>query len=124
MRDDAELHKLEMVIANFLRWGVALAAGLLAVGWLGQVLTSGDGVAAFHDYRPESMADIFKRAWQNGDYGIVFSSSGLGILVSLPICRVLLTAYLFIRQKDWRFAAMSLFVFAVLLGSFCLGIEL
>ncbi|RYZ49861.1 MAG: DUF1634 domain-containing protein, partial [Proteobacteria bacterium] len=57
-------------------------------------------------------------------YGILLSIGGLGILVLLPILRVMLTAYLFIKQRDHYLAAMAIFVFAVLLGSFFLGIEI
>ncbi len=124
MNRDEELHRLELVISNFLRWGVALAAGLLALGWLGQMIQSGDVLAGFHEYRPESLLLIFSRASATRNLGILLSLAGLGVLVALPICRVLLTTYLFIRQRDGYFAAMALFVFCVLLGSFFLGIEI
>ena len=124
MKKDSELHRLELAISHFLRWGVLFSAALLAVGWIGQLLQSGDVLANFKHYKPEPMTVIVAKAWTTRDYPILISVVGLAVLVSLPTLRVLLTAYLFIRQRDIYLAAMALMVFAVLIGSFFLGIKI
>lgn len=124
MKKDSEIHRLELAISHFLRWGVMLSALLLALGWFGQLLQSGDVLANFKTYNPEPMTAIVSKAWAIHDVPMLISVAGLAVLVSLPTLRVLLTAYLFVRQRDTYLAAMAVFVFAVLMSSFFLGIEM
>lgn len=124
MSNDQELHRLELAISNFLRYGVLVSAILLGLGWILQIIQSGDVLANFQSYHPESLRIIIDKAITTKAYGILLSVAGLGVLVSLPILRVMLTAYLFIKQRDHYLAAMAVFVFAVLLGSFFLGVEI
>ncbi|RYZ50080.1 MAG: DUF1634 domain-containing protein, partial [Proteobacteria bacterium] len=107
MSHDQELHRLELAISNFLRYGVAASALLLGLGWAAQILQSGDVLANFQTYRPESLRLIMEQAIATRSYGILLSIGGLGILVLLPILRVMLTAYLFIKQRDHYLAAMA-----------------
>lgn len=124
MNNDTELHRLELAISRFLRWGVATSGLFLAIGWIGQILQSGDVLAHFQEYHPESLALMLEKAWGLRDYPMLIAIGGLGVLVSLPILRVLLTAYLFMRQRDGYLSLMAIFVFCVLLGSFFLGVEI
>jgi uncharacterized membrane protein len=124
MSNDQELHRLELKISSFLRYGVLVSAVLLGLGWIGQILKSGDVLANFQNYHSESLRLIIEKALATQSYGVLLSIAGLAVLVLLPILRVLLTAYLFIKQKDHYLAAMAVFVFAVLLGSFFLGVEI
>ncbi|MBC7662058.1 MAG: DUF1634 domain-containing protein [Chitinophagaceae bacterium] len=121
---DKELIRLELAISIFLRWGVFVSGTLLAIGWVGLWLKSGDVLENFRVYRPEHLSVTIDTAWRAHDYAMLSSILGLAVLVALPISRVLLTAYLFIKQKDHYLAAMALFVFFALLGSFFLGIEI
>ena len=121
---DRQLLRLELSISKFLRWGVIAAALLLATGGIGQWTSAGDNLASFREYQPELLTLTMQKAWVTHDWSILVSIAGLGVLVVLPICRVLLTAYLFIKQRDLYLALMAFFVFSVLLASFFLGIEI
>lgn len=121
--DDQKLSRLELKISFFLRYGVFVSAAFLFVGWMGQIFQSSDRLSHFQIYRPEPLEMIIQKALSLSDYPMLSAVLGLAILVSLPIIRVFLTAYLFIQSKDWYLAAMALFVSAILCLSFFLGIE-
>jgi uncharacterized membrane protein len=43
---------------------------------------------------------------------------GLLLLIATPVVRVALSVAFFAAQRDWRYVAITLFVLAVLAGSF------
>lgn len=118
------IESLELKISYFLRYGVFTAAGFLALGWFGRLLTTEGSLDHFQIYEPESLKILIQKALSAHDYAMLSATLGLTILISLPIIRVFLTAYLFLKSKDWYLAAMAIFVFAVLSVSFLLGIDL
>ena len=119
-----ELHRLELIISHLLRVGVLLAGLLLAVGWVWMWLNGSDINQNLRDYNPVTFTDTLQWAMIMQDRALLISMAGLGILVLLPIVRVLLTAILFIWQKDFKLGLMAFLVFFALLGSFFLGIDL
>lgn len=121
---DHKLTRLELKISYFLRYGVFLSAAFLAFGWIGQILQSQDRLNHFQIYQPEALSVTLHKALGNSDYPMLSAILGLSVLVSLPIIRVFLTAYLFIQSKDWYLAGMAIFVSAMLCLSIVLGIAL
>lgn len=121
---ESSLHQLELRISHFLRGGVLFAGFLLLVGWLWMLFNSGDVLSSFQEYHPQSLSESIQWALIMNDRALLISLFGLMILVSLPVVRVLMTGVLFVRQKDYRLAVMAFAVFAVLIASFFLGIEL
>lgn len=119
-----ELHNLELVISKLLRVGVMTAGACLFLGWIGMLLQHGSMLSSFHAYDPEPLADKFQWAFLTRDRSLLMSLIGLILLVCLPLIRVLLTGILFIRQKDYKLAVMAFAVFATLVASFFLGIDL
>jgi uncharacterized membrane protein len=117
------MESLELKIAKFLRIGVVFAGILMFAGWMTQFKFLGNSFFNFETYDHIPLVDLLKFHFKREDWGIFVSYLGLGILVCLPVIRVTLTAYLFIRQKEY---ALSLIAFTVLLGlifSMSLGIE-
>ena len=123
MKNDGLL-SLELKISNLLRWGVLLAGAFLFVGWITFLDFSQNPLASFHDYKDESLAQSLQNALQSGHWGLLVAYAGLAILICLPLLRVLFTGVLFIKQNEHLLAAVAFFVFAALILSFSLGIEI
>ncbi len=119
-----ELQSLELKIAKFLRWGVVFSGVVLLIGWIMQFKLSGDPFFTFQTYDQIPFLDLLKHHIQHRNWSHLISYAGLLMLISLPLIRVLLTAFLFIKQKDFILALIALVVFLGLVSSMFLGIEL
>ncbi|WII71176.1 DUF1634 domain-containing protein [Bdellovibrio sp. 22V] len=118
------LHKLEYAISRMLRSGVLLAGALLSVGWVWLWYNNGDQLQSFSVYESQPLWERIQWALIMNDRAFIVSFVGLAALVSLPLLRVLLTSFLFVKQKDYLLAVMALLVFLALIASFTLGIEI
>lgn len=123
-QDNLQLHNLELIISKLLRVGVMTAGACLFLGWIGMLIQHGSMLSSFTVYDPEPLTDKFQWAFLTRDRSLMMAMIGLVLLVCLPLIRVLLTGILFIRQKDYKLAVMAFAVFATLVASFFLGIDL
>ena len=121
---DAALDRLELKISKFLRWGVLFAGALMATGWIGNVLTGAGGLAPLTHYTHVPLGEDVRRAWTDQDGFRLVAYAGLLTLIALPFTRVVLTAVLFVKQREWVLAGVAAFVALALIGSVVLGIEL
>lgn len=121
---DQELEALELKIAKLLRYGVILAGALIFAGWMLQIQFTTNPFANFKSYYGLSMLANLESAWTSANWAVLISYVGLLVLISLPILRVLMTAILFLRQKDTIMASLAFFVFIAILISCALGLEL
>lgn len=119
-----QLESLELKISHFLRWGVLLAGFFMLVGWLNHLFTLPDTFLAFKVYTPAPLEDSLRLALEQRSWGLLASYLGMMILISLPIIRVFLTAFLFLKQKEYLLASIAALVLLALIISFSLGIEL
>lgn len=119
-----DIYSLEVGIAKLLRVGVILSGLLMLIGWMLEIQFTENPFLVYQTYQKVTLVEHLSQALQEHSWGIVFSYLGLFVLISLPILRVLATAFLFIKRKDWLLAAMAVFVLSVLLGSFFMGIEI
>lgn len=118
------IESLELKIAKFLRVGVIVSGIIMFAGWMTQFKLSGDPFYNFQVYDHIPLQDLIGFHIYRKHWGVLISYFGLASLISLPVIRVILTAVLFIRQKEF---ALALIAFTVLLGlmlSMFLGIEL
>ncbi|ODS51082.1 MAG: hypothetical protein ABS42_00255 [Bdellovibrio sp. SCN 50-8] len=115
---------LEIRISLFLRYGVILAGLLIFVGWVLHLDVFANPFATFSVYHAEPLAEVVAKAFEEKSLTLLFSYAGLFCLISLPIIRVLLTAILFVREKQYAMAAMASFVFVALMLSFALGFHI
>lgn len=115
---------LESKISQLLRWGVIHAEILLLLGWISFFDFNQNPLLKFQDYKSESLLKSLSFALQNHQWGLLMAYAGLAVLISLPILRVLMTGILFAKQKSHILALASFLVFAILLFSFTLGIEI
>ncbi|MNK07815.1 hypothetical protein D3C87_257350 [compost metagenome] len=118
------LQRLELIISHLLRIGVLIAGTFLLVGWLMSWYTQGDMLSTFQTYESQSIIESIHWALVMNNKGLIISYFGLLILVSLPVLRVFMTGFLFIRQKEYTLAFMAYGVFFALLLSVLLGIEI
>jgi uncharacterized membrane protein len=121
---DQESLRLERHIATFLRVGVIAAGVLLLIGWLLDIQFDKNPFLRFNLYAPLPFVEGFKLALQSRAWGLVFSYVGLVALISLPVIRVLMTALVFFKQRDYILSGIAVFVLIALIGSMLLGIEL
>lgn len=122
--DHDEINRLELIISHLLRIGVMVAGSLLAIGWIWMWLNGRDISQNLRDYNPQAFTDTLQWAFIMKDRAVLMSLLGLVFLVMLPVIRVFLTAVLFLWQKEFRLALMAFLVFAALVVSFSLGIDI
>ena len=124
MKAEQTTEHLEIKIALFLRYGVFLAGFLMFIGWAMNFKFSGNPYFGFSTYDQIPLIDLIEYYIRRKNWGALVSYSGLAMLISLPLIRVLLTAVLFIKQKEFTLAFIAFIVFAGLMLSLLLGIEL
>ncbi len=117
------IEDLEYRIAKFLRYGVILAGIVILSGWL-TLFKFSNTFYTFKFYDKLPLIDIIPFHIYRGNWGILLAYLGLIILISLPLIRVVLTAVLFIKQKEYTLATIAIIVSISLIFSMLLGIEL
>ena len=120
---DNHIYNLELFIAKLLRYGVIFAGLLLGIGWALQVHVPGNPLASFATYQPLSMTDSIHVILQQHQWGLLTCYIGLVALILLPFLRVMMTAFLFFKQKEFILALFATFVCACLILSVLLGFD-
>jgi uncharacterized membrane protein len=88
----ARHHELERLLGRVLDQGTWIASGIVAIGWI---------LAAL--------------GWRT--MGVI--NGGVALFLLLPVLRVLIMLVVFIRERDYRFSAITALVLAVIvLGAF------
>lgn len=121
---DARLEALELFIAKFLRIGVLVAGCVIFIGWMSQINFHRNIFEDFQIYQHMQLTDTLSFLWFQHSYGLLIAYVGLILLISLPLLRVILTAGLFIVEKDYLMAACALLVLGGLGLSIALGFEI
>ena len=119
-----DIETLELKISKFLRWGVLFAAILMLIGWILQFKWSGNPFFHFEVYDQIPFSSQIFFHYRKEHWGHLLSYAGLIVLISLPLIRVLLTAILFLKQKEFALAIIAFLVLLGLIVSFTFGIEL
>lgn len=123
MSSKEELYALELKIGKLLRNGVISAGVVLIFGWIGMILQDHHTLLDYGVYKSQGVIEEVEWAYLTRDLPLLIAYAGLLILISLPLLRVFLTGYLFLRQKDRTMGFVAFGVLIVLLASFVLGIE-
>lgn len=98
--------RLEQLLATLLRFGSWLASAAIGLGFALALIDSRFGT--------RNLAIL---------PNMRIATTGIGIFILLPIFRVLLMIFVFIRESDYRLALTAGLVFAILLLSISLGIH-
>lgn len=117
-------YEFEMLVAKFLRNGVAVAGALLFIGWISQLSFTVDTFAKFHEYHELRLVPALNGSMERNEWGLLISYFGLFVLISLPLLRVLMTLVVFLKNRDFILAAVSAVVLLGLIVSVTLGFEI
>lgn len=117
--------RLERQIARLLRAGVATAATVVLAGGLVYLARYGTGPVQLGVFRGEpevlrTIPGIVGETARLGSRGCI--QFGLLLLIATPVLRVASACAASLYQRDWRYAAISAAVLAVLLGSLFRGL--
>lgn len=115
--EDKNLEDAEILISKTLRTGVAVSAGITALGLVLFLITGNSGYpgATF----PTSMLEIGKGFLDFKPYAVILS--GLFLLVLTPVIRVGVSIVTFFREKDYLYVVITATVFVILIISFLMG---
>jgi uncharacterized membrane protein len=119
--------QVDVIIANLLRTGLILAAGVVMIG--AAIFLSRHGhERVFYDVfrgEPRSYREVGNILVEAGRFhGRGFIMAGLLLLIATPIARVAFSVVAFLRQKDYVYVAATIFVLSVLAFSvFWLGLH-
>lgn len=115
---DQELMQVELMIGRILAVGTYVSAALLVFGLVLTLRTTSDTFVA---------TDLF--SWTKTVYGLThfvpdtYLLIGLLLLIFTPVLRVLITIFLFVKQKDHVYTAITVAVFLILVMSMVFGIH-
>lgn len=90
----ARHHGLERLLARVLDQGTWLASGIIAVGWI-----------------------LSASGWRT--VGVI--NAGVALFLLLPVLRVLIMLIVFMRERDYRFAAITAVVLSIIVLGALLG---
>ena len=112
--------RVENKIANLLRFGVLLSAGLIAIGATLYLARHGHSAAAYRVFRddlPElrTVGGIFRSAYALSGRGVI--QLGLLALIATPVARVVLSIWGFAVMRDRTYVVIASLVLATLLYS-------
>jgi uncharacterized membrane protein len=129
---DTQTLRVELFIAQLLRWGVAISFVIVALG-IGAVAVTGqtgyhqirlDNVDSIVQYRvrpdfPNSLSAVFSGLLTLKPYAII--ALGLLFLIAIPVVRVAVSVVAFALERDWLYVVITAFVLGMLLLSFAIG---
>ncbi len=116
--------RVENIIGNLLRAGVAISAALVFAGGLFYLARHGLGRQAGAAFLGEpaalrSPSGILAAASRFNARGII--QLGLLLLIATPVARVAFSVFAFLRERDYLYVAVTLIVLALLLYSLAAG---
>jgi uncharacterized membrane protein len=114
---DLATEKMDTIVGNLLRTGVALSGGVVFIGGLIYLFRHGADAPGYHVFRGEpadlrTLAGIFQDAAAVRGRGII--QLGLLLLIATPVARVAFLAFAFACQRDRLYTAFALTVLAFL----------
>ena len=112
--------RLEIIIGNLLRIGVAASAAVVLAGGVLYLLKYGGETVDYRTFRGEpenlrSLSGIVHAAAAGHPAGII--QAGLLLLIATPIARVIFSAFGFVKERVYRYVFITLIVLGVLLYS-------
>ncbi|WP_088830807.1 DUF1634 domain-containing protein [Paenibacillus tyrfis] len=108
---------VELRISQYLRAGVLLSAAVILLG-LALFLILGDSGYPGRTF-PARLPEIGQGLLQLKPYAVILT--GLLMLILTPVFRVGVSILVFLKEKDYLYAGISLLVFLILIVSFLLG---
>lgn len=116
----ASEQQLEQLLSNLLKYGVLIASAIVLVGGVLYLIRYGAEPADYQFFRGEpsefrSPVGVVWAVFSGSRCGII--QLGLLLLVATPIARVAISLLAFLRQRDFTYVILTLFVLAGLIYS-------
>lgn len=108
---------VELAVSKLLRLGVFISAAVIIIGLIQYLVTGNSGYPG--DTYPTSFGTILHGFIQWKSMAVI--ETGLLLLILTPVLRVFVSLFVFMQEKDYRFAAITALVFIILIVSFLLG---
>ena len=116
MPDSGE-HQFEKIIANLLRVGVSIAAAVVLLSGICHLVGHGGEHATYTVFHPAVYSFQGVKNEILAGNCVAMIEFGLLLLIATPMLRVAVSFVEFVRERDYRFAALTIAVFLILLGS-------
>lgn len=110
-----------LLLSRMFRYGVYIAGIFLLVGWVSSIQWSENVFIEFQTYNEQSLVEALDYAWTHSHWGVLMSYLGIAVLICLPFLRVMISAYLFLRRKEYPMLTLSLLVLSGLILSLFIG---
>jgi uncharacterized membrane protein len=124
----SELLRAELWISYLLRYGVLLCLFVIGTGLGARLVLGGSDAVVATLTAGQASADYCPHATPGALLGGVARFEpdtviefGVVLLILLPILRVAFTSLLFLRERDWAFAFLTLAVLGILLTGLLFG---
>jgi uncharacterized membrane protein len=110
-------HDMQLMLGFVLRWGVWLSMGIVAFGGIVYLYRHGSSDI---DYSVFKGTPNFTRNLKDIYYGILsfkgrsIIQAGILLLIATPVCRVLLSAFGFVMEKDYLYVVIALTVLSII----------
>ena len=123
----------ELLIAQILRLGGIVSFEIIFVGIASTLLTGQTGyqdvrlddintLVGYHPGRPnfpDSFGAILTGLLEAKPYAII--ALGLVVLIAIPVLRVIVSVFAFLKERDWTYVLITTFVLAMLILGLVLG---
>ena len=96
-----EVPRLELHLARLLHHGTWLASAIIAAGLV--------------------VTLVQEQSAERGVATMPIVLAGIAIFILLPVFRVVLMLIVFVRERDYRFAAVALIVLSIVVAGFLVG---
>ena len=126
--DLEKVRRVELVISNLLRGGVAISLFVVTAGTALSFVHHPEYVSSRAELArltrpgaafPQTLGQV--AAGVRDGRGQAIATVGLLLLVATPVVRVAVSVLAFVYERDWTFVAITAAVLALLLLSFLLG---
>ena len=112
--------QLENLLSNLLKYGVIIASAVVLLGGILYLIRHGAEPAEYQFFRGtpsefRSPTSVVKAVFSGSRRGII--QLGLLLLIATPIVRVIVSLLAFVRQRDFIYIIVNLFVLAALTSS-------
>ncbi len=116
--------QFEQLLSNLLKYGVLIASSVVLVGGILYLLRHGSEPVDYGFFQgvPSKLCSptgVVTAALSGSYSGII--QLGLLLLVATPIVRVVISLLVFLKQREYIFSAISLFVLTALIYSLVAG---
>jgi uncharacterized membrane protein len=121
---DPAIEKIDKVVGNLLRTGVALSGAIVFAGGMVYLVRHGSETPAYHVFRGEpadlrTLRGIIQDAYLLRGRGVI--QLGLLLLIATPIARVAYLVFAFARQGDRLYSLIALIVLFLLFAGLTSG---